>query len=121
MLENMINTQASRHTGTRVPPRCLPSTPPRKAINHFVSIFIFLGNTLGLTPVVSILEMDFSCFLLIFLIFFVSVICGAQRTVSKQRRWQAAGRAQAVHRRHEGGARAHHLIRQALLLVLLLS
>ena len=35
-----------------------------------------LGNIFGLTPVVSALAIDFNCFLLIFLIFLVLLICG---------------------------------------------
>ena len=68
------------------------------------AFFSFLVKTLGLTPVVSIFEIDLSCFLLIFLIFFVLVICGTTRAVQ-----QAAlpDRAAGM----QGAARAHHLIR----------
>ena len=89
--------------------------------SHFVvsipaTFFSFLVKTLGLTPVVSIFEIDLSCFLLIFLIFFVSVICGTTRTVVSKRRPRQGGRGTC-----KGAAQAHHLVRQALLLVLLLS
>ena len=47
------------------------------------AFFSFLVKTLGLTPVVSIFEIDLSCFLLIFLIFFVLVICGTTRAVQQ--------------------------------------
>lgn len=50
-------------TRTLVGTHCVVSIP--------AAFFSFLVKTLGLTPVVSIFEIDLSCFLLIFLIFFV--------------------------------------------------
>ena len=70
------------------------------------AFFSFLVYTLGLTPVVSIFEIDLSCFLLIFLIFFVLVICGTTRAVQ-----QAALPDRAAGVQGTGAARAHHLIR----------
>ena len=112
--EELFRVSVSHRSLTLIPNLFLPVG------SHFVvsipaTFFSFLVKTLGLTPVVSIFEIDLSCFLLIFLIFFVSVICGTRRTVS-ERRPRQGGRGTGT-----GAAQAHHLVRHALLLVLLLS
>lgn len=57
------STGSGSETRTLVGTHCVVSIP--------AAFFSFLVKTLGLTPVVSIFEIDLSCFLLIFLIFFV--------------------------------------------------
>ena len=120
-LKKLLFDRLSR-VKTRVYLTVIPNLFPRTPVgSHFVvsipaTFFSFFVKTLGLTPVVSIFEIDLSCFLLIFLIFFVSVICRTTRTVVSKRHPRQGGRGTGT-----GAAQAHHLVRHALLLVLLLS